>query len=699
MIYRGLFKRISWRLCRLYLAIGLLWCSGQPLYAQEPTLAIEMDGAAYPTISFVGRCRDLRVGAKELTITIAENGGPPFRVGVEERNNGPVRIALLLDVSIYAQITLTQIAQALNDFNDLCSWGKDDQLAVFIPIGRGEDCVLTPLSDWGNDRITAANRIQDLADALGNPSGVAESDPALADLIKQMPRGDTALYPLIQQINGATDFFPSETRGSLVVFSDGFDRAYKAGAFRDLGNQARTKFDLFVVFLADGWKHQPATLKTLAGEQTDPQRYFELGRATALTLPSLWRQLENPQGYHFSYQTNIVPPFGVTVAIRTDTNQEARAEKPFFLQLTPPLLTITDPPLGALFAVTRTQEATVTSALTKSVLAQAQLIWPSERRPVPSQLFYRVNNGAEQTAALSNAPSQTVSLPLAALPPGVYQVSVRVDGGHVTLRSADQSFFEIRETNLVPLEENRTAIEEVNRSMLNRWLDLRGLLQGALAVGAALFLLLLVALARNRGQANRRDEQLQHDLQRLHLDQKRLAGSFVPMTASNWRLEQPKVKAALFLLQGSGVPEFIPILVDQENARTEFGSNDESTVRLWHRYIDDKHCVITYKNYKFFITDGWDTSAASVNGTFVNGDLVESSGQALKHGDVIQLGLTVRYSFRIKQEDDLPVDLLPQPTKAPSPITMLNLGEPTASSVKTQTQTNPSSSLSLPPPA
>ncbi|MCE7983966.1 MAG: FHA domain-containing protein [Caldilinea sp. CFX5] len=195
-------------------------------------------------------------------------------------------------------------------------------------------------------------------------------------------------------------------------------------------------------------------------------------------------------------------------------------------------------------------------------------------------------------------------------------------------------------------------------------------------------------LRRNRQQTEERDEQLEKQLARLQLEQKSLAGSIVPMTASNWRLEQPKLKAALFLLQGGGVPEFIPILADEEYSVTTLGSGDRNTVRLWHRYVDDQHCLIRYENNKCFIRDGWQEQERSTNGTFVNHEPVGWEERKLEDGDQIQLGLSVRYSFRTKRSDDALLTEAPALEAAPTPAMMLTLADPPAATTQTQVGQN-----------
>ena len=125
----------------------------------------------------------------------------------------------------------------------------------------------------------------------------------------------------------------------------------------------------------------------------------------------------------------------------------------------------------------------------------------------------------------------------------------------------------------------------------------------------------------------------------------------MPILPANWQEEEGKLKAALLLIQGGALPEFIPILADIDHNTTTLGSSDKNTVRLLHRYIDDRQCAIKYEDFKFYISDGKPHNRPSENGTYVNGIRLELDEQQLKSGDVIQFGPIVKYSFRTRGDE------------------------------------------------
>lgn len=682
-----LFKPIRLCVTLLCLVIGLCCLGHQPLSAQTPTLDVTVNGDNYPTIGVTARCRGLGARANELFLEVYEHDQRQSRSDVTVKAAAPKRILLLIDISVHGKAALPQIANALSDFNDLCTWGKDDQIAVYVPAKINEKYQLFPLVNWTTDRGAAANCLRQFADVIVNPQAFAKSDPMRCDLAIALPHGNTPLLALTKQAAATVleHFTPSVTKGILVVFSDGVDHWQGADKFVAVGNEIRQSYDLFAVFLADAEMKQAENLLALVDAQVNRSHYFALGNGASLTLTDLWHQVENPQTYKFTYRTQHPPPVALLVEARADDGPPVRERNSLSVQLQPVQLAIIEPPLGTIFPVTRTAAISATT-LTAKITAQVEISWPAGRAPTFARLYYRLNDQPPQMRPIypSLVPRQVIPLTLTDLPGGSYQLLVTVDGGHPTLLSADKSFFEIREKDLAPIQRNEAAIGTVAQRISRQQDLLYMALFGATMAGVVLLFFVGSRLRRQRQQTEERDAQLEKQLARLQLEQKSLAGSLVPMTASDWKQEQPKLRAALFLLQGGGVPEFIPILADEEYSVTTLGSGDRNTVRLWHRYVDDQHCLIRYENNKCFIRDGWQEQEISTNGTFVNHEPVGWEERKLDDGDQIQLGLSVRYSFRSKRTDDLLLTDAPMPAVAPTPAMMLTLADPPVATPQTQ---------------
>ena len=135
------------------------------------------------------------------------------------------------------------------------------------------------------------------------------------------------------------------------------------------------------------------------------------------------------------------------------------------------------------------------------------------------------------------------------------------------------------------------------------------------------------------------------------------------LSIANWQNDQPRIKAALFLIQGGGIAGFLPLIEET----TTFGADAKNIYQLTDRYIDTYQCVSRYEQTKniFTIYDGNPTDGhpASANGTYVNSQKIKNpddmleldKAQRLKSGDIIQFGPLpfVRYSFRTVKAEDI----------------------------------------------
>jgi len=102
--------------------------------------------------------------------------------------------------------------------------------------------------------------------------------------------------------------------------------------------------------------------------------------------------------------------------------------------------------------------------------------------------------------------------------------------------------------------------------------------------------------------------------------------AIIRKTTSKENLPQ-NIRAVLVVLEGKEAG------VRYELARDymEIGRGSDVDIRIPRQDISRKHCLIFFKNNRFFVRD-----LESTNGTFLNGAKVDE--KALNHGDKLQLG-------------------------------------------------------------
>jgi len=87
------------------------------------------------------------------------------------------------------------------------------------------------------------------------------------------------------------------------------------------------------------------------------------------------------------------------------------------------------------------------------------------------------------------------------------------------------------------------------------------------------------------------------------------------------------IRAVLVVLEGNQAG----IRHELTRDNMEIGRGNDVDIRIPEQGISRRHCLIFYKNNRFFVRD-----LESTNGTFLNGAKIEE--MVLKHGDKLQLG-------------------------------------------------------------
>lgn len=635
-------------------------------YAQTNDIAIVgLDASSYPVIQLTVDADKLITDedGRTCSLTIVENNQPVMTTTLQQVSLSTTptkrRIAFILDLTTY-EVNLAireSIAAALAHLTRLCTWGADDQFAVFVP-DEAQGQALTPLVAWTKERDRIIDPVRNYPSAPDGNSIFTDPDQLVTQLLAT-PEYSTA---------------PTGTLDTVILFSNGID---KNGIDTQqletaLKNQA---VDLFVIFVAkDDSARNFGNVAALTRDNVS--HYADL--RNSVRMEQLWQSLVNADVLHrLIYTTTLPPPFSIALQGKSSTGPISSLVKPVLTEFKPYDIEIIQPRPGSVFT-TLAEAPTITAIVAISAPT-------SSRHYYPYTLDYKVNADpytrtltATYTAAISTNHRIMITLPTRTqTTPLFYTLDFRVIEEQTGLRNTASTFFTPPKASVVRWPKPWTDLQQIWQWLLSLWTYFTDLWRENLWVRLLLLiqvvplLFAIVTLFRNwqwryhyyqlEGKLDKTHNQLNNLSRRLSLQQSQKEDHSTRIWPT-----PPDIPAELILLQGEGtLYDYIAL----SGVRTKLGTKvpsthvaDEEYWILKNPWLDDTHCVIEAKQGQYWIYDGDgpDSNQPSKNGLFVNNQRVPPEGVKLKSGDVIGLSRAVRYSFRTNQgSTEVTVSLLP----------------------------------------